>query len=97
MKKIIIIVILFSIFIIGCSDSTSTIQSATKKTIELPDKARVINDLMTIRNAVNEYYADNLKYPETLEKLDLNIYFPIEDFIYNMNTGIVKNKYYKNL
>jgi len=81
----------------GCGEQKKEAMSATEKTLELPDKARVVSDLIKIRSEVNRYWAENESYPENLEVLEISTENPLEDYIYDRNTGNVKNKYFIQL
>jgi len=81
----------------GCGEQKKDAVSAADKTLELPDKARVVSDLIKIRAEVNRYWANNEVYPENLEVLEIETENPLEDYIYDSNTGNVKNKYFIQL
>ncbi len=99
LKKIILII--FVILLIGvissCQNERNIVEDASQKTLELPDKARVTTDLLTLRSVIKQKSAISNQYPETLEELNLNLNMPISDYKYDKNTGTVKNKDYPKL
>lgn len=99
MKKciLIIFVILFTLIIPSCQNERNIVEDASKTTLELPDKARVTTDLLTIRVMIKRKCAVNNKYPETLKELNVKLNMPISDYKYDKKTGIVKHKDYPKL
>lgn len=81
----------------GCSDTEKTVSSAAEKTLELPDRARVVSDLGKLRTAVGMYYAQNEYYPANLDELKIKTECPLEDYIYDSATGKVNNRYFSQL
>lgn len=100
MKKrmflIILILTVFLILFLSCENKKEVVET-TEKVIELPDKTKVISDLSKLRNQIATFYINNGRYPNDLKELNIDLFNPVEDFIYNKNNGNVKNKNYPQL
>lgn len=98
MKKIIILFfVAAAILSSGCSDTKEEAVETAKEVMTLPDKAEVISDLVKIRNEVNLYYSQKGYFPESLSGLNLELYCPVEDYVYDAEKGTVKHKDYSQL
>ena len=99
LKKVILIifVILFVGIVSSCQNERNIVEDASKTTLELPDKARVVSDLLILRSVIAQKGAISNEYPETLKELNVNLNMPINDYKYDKNTGIVKHKDYPKL
>ncbi|HAF07661.1 MAG: hypothetical protein QME48_00325 [bacterium] len=100
MKKrmflIILILTVFLILFLSCENKKEVVET-TEKVLELPDKTKVISDLSKLRNQIATFYINNGRYPNDLKELNIDLFNPVEDFIYNKNNGNVKNKNYPQL
>lgn len=81
------------IFFYSC-ETKKEVERTSEKVLQLPDKAKVLSDLVKLRNGIATYYMNNGRYPENLEELNISTDNPLEDFVYNKNNGNVKNKDY---
>ncbi|MEJ2307460.1 MAG: hypothetical protein P8Y62_10495 [candidate division WOR-3 bacterium] len=104
MKTFLILLLFVSILINSCckkgkeavvETKTITKEYATAVT-KAPDKAKVLTELVSIRQAINMYKVENGKLPESLSDLPVKIE-NIKEYEYNHETGKVTNKYYTNL
>ncbi len=99
LKKIILII--FMVLLIGavssCQNERNIVEDASRTTLELPDKTRVISDLLILRSTIAQKSAISNEYPKTLKEFNLKLNMPISDYKYDKNTGIVKHKDYPKL
>lgn len=95
---LLIIAIIALTVIVSCSEERSMTENATRKTLELPDRARENADLMVLRNAVSYFKATKDRNPRTLkEAIELSkaeIQSPLSAYEYDAQTGevTIKNK-----
>jgi|UniRef100_A0A7C3N7P3 competence protein ComGC len=99
-KRTIFIILILTVFLIlflPACESKKEVVETTEKVLELPDKTKVISDLSKLRNQIATFYMNNGRYPNDLGELNIDLFNPIEDFVYNKNNGNVKNKNYPQL
>ena len=104
MKTFLILLLFVSILINSCckkakeavvETKTITKEYATAVT-KAPDKTKVLTELVSIRQAINMYKAENGKPPESLSDLPVKIK-NIKEYEYDSETGEVKHNYYTKL
>lgn len=86
-------------FLAGCDvveETQDTARQGAMDTIKQVDRSRVLSDLTLVTGALNTYHAQNEKYPETLDELNLKLYHP-EDLEYDPKTGQVHSKTFPKL
>lgn len=83
----------------GCSlvkETRNDAQSAAGDTVGQISRSQAMSDLTQTTAALQQYYVQENKYPETLEKLKLELYHP-EDLDYDATTGKLRSKTYPDL
>jgi hypothetical protein len=89
----IIIFTIFSLIINSCDKETK--ETYTKTIPSLPKKARVLSDLIKIRNTIQYYKLNhNDSLPLNINDLNLDLYYNNE---YRIEDASVKSKHYPGL
>lgn len=80
----------------GVKDTQKEAEEAAKTTIQKIDQAQALSDLKTASTAVEDYFAQNNRYPASLADLKLSLNHP-QDLSYDPQTGKVYSKAFPNL
>ena len=83
----------------GCSlikETRNDAQNAAGDTVGQVSRSQAMSDLTQTTAALQQYYVQENKYPETLEKLKLELYHP-NDLSYDATTGTLRSKTFPDL
>jgi hypothetical protein len=83
----------------GCSlikETRNDAQNAAGDTVGQVSRSQAMSDLTQTTAALQQYYVQENKYPETLADLKLELYHP-EDLSYDAKTGKLRSKTFPDL
>jgi hypothetical protein len=83
----------------GCSlikETRNDAQSAAGDTVGQITRSQAMSDLTQTTAALQQYYVQENKYPETLSDLKLELYHP-KDLDYDAKTGKLRSKTFPDL
>lgn len=83
----------------GCSlikETRNDAQNAAGDTVGQITRSQAMSDLTQTTAALQQYYVQENKYPESLDKLKLELYHP-NDLTYDAKTGKLRSKTFPDL
>lgn len=99
LNRLLLLMIIFISGTSGCSlikETRNDAQNAAGDTVGQVTRSQAMSDLTQTTAALQQYYVQENKYPETLSDLKLELYHP-NDLAYDPKTGKLRSKTFPDL